>query len=162
MDCQWFNLVVNSLIDDNNELVSLCMLEHGHSLIYRDKASKNSSGLLKNEYISILIQQSFCVCLSVPFSHRNCKLYVANFFPGITGSTWADFWNRAPHKIQLGRFTKANSLQTNWFSKLAHFGHICSYAIRETALYSLETSLQSNYSKQTAKKIKNIWPDNHE
>ena len=37
--------------------------------------------------------------------------------------------------------TKANRLKTGLFSKKANSGHICANKIRETALYSLEGSL---------------------
>ena len=47
--------------------------------------------------------------------------------------------------------TKANSLKRGQFLKIAYSGHSCANKIQETALYSLEGPLESNYSKETAK-----------
>ena len=54
--------------------------------------------------------------------------------------------------------TKAGRLQNERFSKKANAGRTSSNKIRETVLYSLECSLESNYSQETAKKIKNSLP----
>ena len=48
--------------------------------------------------------------------------------------------------------TKANRLQNAHFSKISVPGHKCARNILKTALYSLESSIESNYSKETAKK----------
>ena len=48
--------------------------------------------------------------------------------------------------------TKANGLQNAHFSIFPIPGPIYAIRIRETALYSLEVPLESNYSKETAKK----------
>ena len=48
--------------------------------------------------------------------------------------------------------TKANGLQNAHFWVISFPGRICAIEIRETALYSLEGPLESNYSKETAKK----------
>ena len=45
--------------------------------------------------------------------------------------------------------TTANRLQNPWFSKKADSGHTSAIKIRETALYSLEGSIESNCSKET-------------
>ena len=50
--------------------------------------------------------------------------------------------------------TKPNRLKNDWFSKNANFGQSSRNKIRETALYILEGSIESNYSKETA--IKNL------
>ena len=58
--------------------------------------------------------------------------------------------------------TKANALQNAHFSIISVPGPICAIEIRETALYSLEGPLKSNYSKETATKNKNFPPEKHE
>ena len=58
--------------------------------------------------------------------------------------------------------TKANGLQNAHFWVISFPGRICAIEIRETALYSLEGPLESNYSKETAKKIKKSLTQNHE
>ena len=50
--------------------------------------------------------------------------------------------------------TKANGLQNAHFLKISVPGVICAIRIRETALYSLEGPLESNQSKEAAKKNK--------
>ena len=47
--------------------------------------------------------------------------------------------------------TKANGLQNANFLIISVPGLICASKIRETALYSLEGPLESNYSKEAAK-----------
>ena len=47
--------------------------------------------------------------------------------------------------------TKANVLQNAHFLKISVPGLICAIKIWETALYILEGSIESNYSKETAK-----------
>ena len=47
--------------------------------------------------------------------------------------------------------TKANGLQNAHFSIISVPVLICAIKIRETALYILEGSIESNYSKDTAK-----------
>ena len=48
--------------------------------------------------------------------------------------------------------TKANGLQNANFLIISVPGLICAIEIRKTALYSLEGHLESNYSKETARK----------
>ena len=50
--------------------------------------------------------------------------------------------------------TKANGLQNGQILKIAYSGHTSRNKIRETALHSLEGSMESNYSKETAKNCK--------
>ena len=58
--------------------------------------------------------------------------------------------------------TKANGLQNAHFSIISVPGLICAIGIRKTALYSLEGPLESNYSKETAKKEQKFLTQNHE
>ena len=51
--------------------------------------------------------------------------------------------------------TKANGLQNAHFSIISVAGLMFAIKMRETALYSLEGRLESNYSKETFKKNKN-------
>ena len=50
--------------------------------------------------------------------------------------------------------TKTNGLQNAHFSKIYVSGLICANKIWETALYSSEGPLESNYSRETAMKNK--------
>ena len=58
--------------------------------------------------------------------------------------------------------TKANGLQNAHYSKISVAGLICGNKIRETALYSLEGPLESNYSLETAKKEETFLTQKHE
>ena len=58
--------------------------------------------------------------------------------------------------------TKANGLQNAHFSKISVSGLISATKTRETALYSLKGPLESNYSKESAKKNKKFRPEKHE
>ena len=58
--------------------------------------------------------------------------------------------------------TKANSLQTGQFLKIAYSGRSSRNEIRKTALYSLEGSLEWDYSKETDKKEHKFLTQNHE
>ena len=58
--------------------------------------------------------------------------------------------------------TKPNGLQNAHFSIISVAGLICAIKIRETALYSLEGPLESNYSKKTTKKEQTFLTQKHE
>ena len=58
--------------------------------------------------------------------------------------------------------TKANGLQNANFSIISLPGLICGIEIWETALYSLEGPLESNYSKETTKKEQKFLTQKHE
>ena len=58
--------------------------------------------------------------------------------------------------------TKANGLQNAHSSRISLPGLICAIEIRETALYSLEGHLESNYSKETVEKNQTFLTQNHE
>ena len=58
--------------------------------------------------------------------------------------------------------TKANGLQNAHFSIIRVPGLICAIEMRETALYSLEGPLESNYSKVTTKQKQKFLTQKHE
>ena len=58
--------------------------------------------------------------------------------------------------------TKAKGLQNAHFFIISVPGLICAIKIRETALYSLEGPLVSNYSKETTKKEQKFLTENNE
>ena len=58
--------------------------------------------------------------------------------------------------------TKANGLQNAHFSIISVPGLICAIRIRETASYSLDGPLESNYSKETTKKEQKFLTQKHE